>query len=188
MALKVVRIGVTGHRFLNEPEKLKSSICDAMRIIHERHPKATFELISPLSEGADQLTAECALADGKTDLVALLPMPLEKYLLEFSSEEKAEFMRLYEKHTDFILLPGDDSMENAYLSAGEYLIEHCDYLIAVWNGREERGKGGTAQVVRLAMEKKMPIAWIRGHNAIPEGVLPVVEDLPQGSVEFFNWV
>lgn len=187
MDLKVVRIGVTGHRFLSEAEEIRAAVCEAIRKIQERHTDAAFELISPLSEGADQLAAECALEVGHTDLVVLLPMPLEKYLMEFSAAAREEFMHLYEKREDCVALPGGASKENAYLNAGEYLVEHCDYLIAVWNGQEERGKGGTAQVVRLGMRKKMPIAWIRAHNAIPEGALPVVENLEQGSIAYLNW-
>lgn len=187
MKMRIMRIGISGHRFLNKPEKIRLAICEALRKIQERHADATFELISPLSEGADQLAAECALADGHTDLVVLLPMPLDKYLMEFSTASREGFIHLYEKRADLVTLPGDDTKESAYLSAGEYLVEHCDYLIAVWNGQEERGKGGTAQVVRLGMRRKMPIAWIRADNAVPEEALPVVEDLPQGSVEYLNW-
>jgi hypothetical protein len=38
------------------------------------------------------------------------------------------------------------------MNAGSWIVEHCDQLIAVWNGQQGAGLGGTADVVTLARE------------------------------------
>lgn len=187
MSSGLLRIGISGHRFMDTPALLRRSICTALKKIQEKHPGGTFQLLSPLSAGADQLAAACALEAAMMQLVVILPLPLDEYLEDFSAAERSSFMRLYEARAGCVNLPASVDRESAYLKAGETLVAHCDCLIAVWNGKEERGTGGTAQVVRMAMEKGLPIAWIRAHNAIPGGMILLDEDKEQGSIEWINF-
>lgn len=182
-----IRIGVSGHRFLEDVETLESAICEVLETIRNRHEGAEFLLYSPLAVGADQLAAQCALAQLDTHLAAVLPMPLEYYLRDFTEEQKGRFLGLYKKSEQKVELPFDGDREAAYLNSGKFILENSDYLVAVWNGREERGEGGTAQIVRLARESGKPLAWVRAHNAVPDGKIPLPEGLEQGSVSYENW-
>ncbi|MGA3159798.1 MAG: hypothetical protein ABSC77_01175 [Terracidiphilus sp.] len=46
---------------------------------------------------------------------------------------------------------------DAYAQAGRYVVDHCDVLIAVWDGKPARGRGGTAKIVQYAQEQNRPI-------------------------------
>ena len=51
----------------------------------------------------------------------------------------------------------DEVRAQAYEAAGRYVVDHCDLLIAVWDGKPARGRGGTAEIVAYAREKKRPL-------------------------------
>ncbi len=70
-----------------------------------------------------------------------------------------------------IRLPATPSAEQAYLELGRYLVTHADLLIAVWDGLPARGPGGTSDVVQMARQRQLPLAWI---NAQEAGLSPVV--------------
>ena len=183
----IFRVGVSGHRYLDDPQKVKISIKKVLHKIRSLSQETKMLVYSPLSAGADQLVAECALEEKNINLIVLLPMPIEKYLESFSIEQKEIFNSLYEKRNDVIQLPGNAEKEEAYLQAGQYLLEHCDFLIAIWNGKKEQGKGGTGQVVQIAKNAEMPIAWIRANNAIPGREVPLRGNMEQGSIEYLFW-
>jgi hypothetical protein len=46
------------------------------------------------------------------------------------------------------------------MAAGRATIAHCDLLIAIWDGRPPRGRGGTAEVVHLAVAQGTPVVHI----------------------------
>jgi hypothetical protein len=39
-------------------------------------------------------------------------------------------------------------------------VDRCDALIALWDGKKSRGRGGTAEIVGYAQEHGVPIAWV----------------------------
>jgi hypothetical protein len=43
--------------------------------------------------------------------------------------------------------------QQAFLEAGLYVADHCDCLLAVWDGQGSMGKGGTADVVEHVRSK-----------------------------------
>ena len=45
---------------------------------------------------------------------------------------------------------------------GQYVVDHCDVLIAVWDGQPARGRGGTAEIVQYAQEQNRPIIRVWG--------------------------
>ena len=55
--------------------------------------------------------------------------------------------------------------EEAFLDAGQHVVDRSDRLIAVWDGDDAQGKGGTGDVVRYARERgiEVIVVW-------PEGV------------------
>lgn len=43
---------------------------------------------------------------------------------------------------------------------GESVIDAADVLVAIWDGEEGRGPGGTAHVVELALQRMVPVIHI----------------------------
>ncbi|HEY42550.1 MAG TPA: hypothetical protein G4O11_01065 [Anaerolineae bacterium] len=157
-----ITIGVTGHRWIRETLELTSAIDQVIETILQTYSGRTFTVLSPLAEGADRVIAKRLLRHQGTKLTAILPMPLEKYLGDFSSDEsKKEFHRLLDQADKIIELSHPTSRDEAYAAAGKYILDHCDLLFAIWDGQVAQGKGGTGDIIRLARERDLPLVWIR---------------------------
>jgi hypothetical protein len=154
-------IGVTGHRWIKETPELISAIDQVIETIPQTYSGRTFTVLSPLAEGADRVASKRLLRHHGTNLTAILPMPLEEYLKDFPSDEsKMEFHRLLDQADEIIELSHSTSRDEAYAAAGRTIIDHCDLLIAIWDGQVAQGKGGTGEIVRLARERNLPLVWI----------------------------
>ena len=58
-------------------------------------------------------------------------------------------------------LPGDPANAlDAYVMTGRATVAHCDTLIAVWDGRPPRGRGGTGEVVQFALARGTAIIHV----------------------------
>ena len=183
-----IRIGVTGHRQLDEPAALQTLVKQAVDLeIESLFPEQSrrnidlvrsaattpisYRVLSPLAEGADRVVARAILAYPNGRLDAVLPLALEDYLEDFASEEsRKEFKELLGRCRKPVLLRTrriqDDRSDSggqaelrrdAYAHVGRYVVDHCDVLIAVWDGKPSRGRGGTAETVRYALEQNRPI-------------------------------
>jgi hypothetical protein len=49
---------------------------------------------------------------------------------------------------------------DAYVMTGRATVAHCDVLIAIWDGKPPRGRGGTAEVVQLALTRGTAIVHV----------------------------
>jgi hypothetical protein len=49
---------------------------------------------------------------------------------------------------------------SAHLDQARFLVRHCEVLVVVWDGKPPSGAGGTADTVRLALTRGIPIIWI----------------------------
>lgn len=178
-------IGVTGHRTLDNPKPIIAGIDRALDAIKISFSAERLVILSPLAEGADRLVAERALAIGGTKLIAILPLPIEIYQEDFqSSSSRVEFDNLLQLADEVIELPRTSKREESYRRAGEYLVAHCDVLIAIWDGLSARGPGGTAEVVELARDRNLPLAWIYAIPEISENGTTVTPDAKHGDVFF----
>ena len=160
------RIGVTGHRELADPDALRAAIRKALRGLIELLPVApaaglTPVVVSALAEGADRLVAEEILADPDARLEVPLPLSPADYEEDFKTEaSKEEFRRLLTRASAVWPAPATEDRNEAYEQAGRYMVDRCDALIALWDGEDPRGQGGTAEIVAYAQEKGVPIAWV----------------------------
>jgi hypothetical protein len=160
-----VRIGVTGHRTLRNPERIGESVGQVLADLDRRLGCTLhrYRILSPLAEGADRLVAKCVLewkGSGESATVLpprldiVLPMPEGEYFETFSSERRAESIQEFQSflaHADPPkILPKAGSRKEAYERVGQYVVQNCDVLIAVWDGKRARGKGGTAEIVEFA--------------------------------------
>jgi hypothetical protein len=171
-----VRIGVTGHRALPGEQRLRARIrevlaartrelLDPPSAREHRRSALAYTVVSSLAEGADCLVVEEVLKTANSELEAVLPLAAEDYLRDFSTRgAKARSRQLLDRARKTIVLnmadPNsglDDFREKAYEEAGRYVVDHCDLLIAVWNGMPARGRGGTAEIVSYARSIGRPL-------------------------------
>ena len=153
-----MRFGVTGHLIL--PERIVDRAMDHWR----RVLPAGAQLcgVSSLAEGADQLFAAHVLAAGGV-LEAIVPC--EHYGRSLATDSgRVRYEQLRNAAETVITLPFPEPSEEAFLAAGHAMVDRCDHLFAVWDGRPARGLGGTADVVSYARSRGRPITvlWVDG--------------------------
>jgi conflict system pore-forming effector with SLATT domain len=162
-----LRLGVVGHRTIDATPALEEVVEREVSLLLVEAGRWTktpvlLEIVSALSEGADRLVAERAMAvDPQSTLEVPLPMALEDYRRDFhSAESKAQFDRLLSRADRTVQLPARPSRNEAYHAVATYIVESCDVVLAIWDGRPERGPGGTAEVVHGARSAGLPLVWI----------------------------
>ncbi|GGT41126.1 hypothetical protein [Streptomyces purpureus] len=149
------RIGVTGHRDI--PVAAYAHVRAALLTALGGH-QGSLEALSSLAAGADQLFADLALECG-AELTVVIPSG--DYERGFTGPgELARFQLLRERATREIQLPFPCSTDEAYYAAGTYIADHCDRLLAVWDGHPARGLGGTGDIVHYARERGTPVTVI----------------------------
>jgi hypothetical protein len=174
----VLSVGITGHRLdtlppdgaATLPERIGAALklmTDTARAIHARAPDyftseaPRFDFVSPLADGADQIAAQAGFDLGYR-LHAILPFPKADYRQDLEGDAaKARFDAMIDRAETCLELPGDRSNAlEAYVMTGRATVAHCDLLIAVWDGLKARGRGGTAEVVEMAIARGKPVIHI----------------------------
>jgi hypothetical protein len=69
-----------------------------------------------------------------------------------SQDDLRHFLALRKSAAILETLNYPEPSEEAFLAAGHRVVELSDLLIAVWDGKVARGKGGTADIVGYARE------------------------------------
>lgn len=160
-------VGVTGHRDLvpDEIPGIETGIRNFFQGLVDDFPDLPLQLITPLAEGGDQIAAEVALSMG-VSLVAVLPMVQTEYERDFSSPaELEEFRRLLACCDEVIVLPpvaGDLESPYSvherglqYAQLGVFTSDHCQVLLALWDGKLGEHIGGTGHVVKYHLTGAM---------------------------------
>lgn len=151
-------IGVSGHQ--NLPEAARRHAENDIQALLARQD-TPFTGMSSLAEGADQLFAELVLtAGGRLHVV----IPSRDYETTLEGHALDTYRRLLAAAEETTRLPFDTPGEPAYHAAGNYIVEHCDLLVAVWDGHGARGLGGTGDAVAHARElgRDVLVSWPRG--------------------------
>jgi len=184
----VLSVGITGHRIEALPDDAAENIVERLRTTltelkaqalalyaREREcfadcpPRLLF--VSPLADGGDQIAAEIALDLG-FELQAILPFSRESYRSTLHDSGLARFDELICCARCVLELPGrlDDQLR-AFVMSGRATVAHCDILLALWDGLPPRGRGGTGEVVHIALTRGTPIAHIPVDPAIAPRLL-----------------
>jgi hypothetical protein len=180
-------IGVTGHRFLADLERLTAGVEAALRRIARASPHGPLTVISPLAEGADRLVAHLVLARPGSQLIVPLPLPQSDYMTDFeSTTSREEFLHLLAQADEVVTLPPASNRDQAYAAAGRYVLEHSEMLIAIWDGKPAQGVAGTSEIVAQARARRLPLAWIHAGNRLPGTDIPTSLGSEQGKVTFEN--
>jgi hypothetical protein len=194
-----LRIGVSGHRVppklpaQAEPplrallDRILATIVETARNVESDHPggqfansASEFVIVSSLAEGSDRIVAEAGLAAGY-GLEAVLPFVRAEYARDFeTTQSRTAFEQLLARAAAVFELDGAaDERPRAYEAAGFVMLANIDLLIAIWDGEEATGVGGTAQIVSRAIADGIPVIRIDPqHPSAMQLSWSRTEDLP----------
>lgn len=179
-------IGVAGHRphALDglDDARIRDQVHDVLLLLSRLNPHAS--LISPIAEGADRLVAREALELGMP-LTCLLPFERDLYRKDFTSRESIdEYEDLLRRAQCVRELPGvhgtSAERDTAYVAVSDAMLDQIELLIALWDGNESRGIGGTADTVHAALARGIPVIWIQADPPHDTCLLGLV---PQGGIK-----
>jgi hypothetical protein len=152
----VTALGVTGHQSIPPAacDFVVNAVQDMLRDVDS--PLCAF---TSLAAGADQLVAiELMRAGGRLHVI----LPSRDYEQTFTEEEDlARYRSLLEAADTVTELDYAKPSEAAFLAAGMSVVDNCEVLIAVWDGKPARGVGGTADIVWYARDTgtAVSIVW-----------------------------
>ncbi|NGY65944.1 hypothetical protein G7043_44365 [Lentzea sp. NEAU-D13] len=151
-------IGVSGHQHL--PTAARAHAERDIRVLFDRQTEPAVGM-SSLAAGADQLFAQVVLGAGCA-LHAVIPAADYEHTLTGAAQDN--YRRLLIASAQVTRLDFEHAGETAYYSAGRFIVDHCDLLVAVWDGEPARGLGGTADVVAKAREvgREVLVVWPQG--------------------------
>jgi hypothetical protein len=162
-----LRLGITGHRNLRDElevghaiHRLLDRINDTLN--HQHVTPLSWTVVSALASGADRLFAERVLEDRRGRLEVVTPFPVSEYIKDFDpGTDRGQFDRLLARASQLDQLAGDreSARDAAYLRAGEHVVDTCEIVVAVWDGRPSSG-GGTGDVVEYAVRRERIVIWI----------------------------
>jgi hypothetical protein len=161
----VIRIGITGHIRLQPSSG--GAIYTALVALLRTYPAV--HGVTCLAEGSDRLFVD-AIRDCAGTYEVVLPQPpgtsrrVDRTLRGFL--RRAVRVRK-------VRVPG--APEKAYAAASREMLDRSEILIAVWDGVESGGPGGTADTVARARAegKEVVVIW-------PEGAERAAEPAPAG--------
>lgn len=190
-----LRLGVTGHRDLRDELKVVHAIERLLDLINgilgqQRSAPLTWTGVSALARGADQLFAEVVLERMLGRLEVVTPFPVSEYGKDFDAgRDREEFDRLLLRASQVDQLAGDRKAgpETAYLRVGERVVDRCEILVAIWDGRPSAG-GGTGDVVEYAVKRERTVLWIDSDGPdVPPRVIRTVEYGKDGRLTAGSW-
>ena len=156
-------LGCTGHIDLSrikdfDEQALKERIRSYLQNLCTSY---VVELYSGLAFGADCLFAEEAFSCG-AKVHAVLPCPAEEFAAE-QPDGGVLFHRLIVKAQSVIFA---ENAKERYVGVSEYIVNQCDELLAIWDGKElpltddsgrSVNRGGTYHTILLAEKAGKPV-------------------------------
>lgn len=151
-------VGATGHQEI--PPPAEADIVAGVNYVLRSQPAGLVAICS-LAVGTDQLVAQAVLdIGGALDVV----IPCERYDETFNGADLVRFRQLLGRARRIETLRHPAPTEEAFLDAGRRVVDHCELLVAVWDGEAADGLGGTGDVVDYARSvgRKIVIIWPQG--------------------------
>lgn len=153
----MIRIAVSGHRGLST--KVAALVSAGIEAELRQLAPAGSDLvgISCLADGADQIFATAVLNHGG-ELEVIVPA--EAYRDGLPEVVRSRYDEFCRRASRVHRRPYRESNGDAHMAAGRFMVDRADHLIAVWDGLPARGYGGTADVVRYARERGVPVTVV----------------------------
>jgi len=165
-----LRIGVVGHRWLEDDPRARNAVRDAVAGIWASCSNLTTEnttvgltVVSALAEGADRLVTDVGLTLGAR-IETILPVASADYEQDFASDASRFQFRALLAAAHVTIVGPQDGREEAYLEAGKLVVDRSDVLLAIWDGKGARGTGGTAEIIEYADACATPVRWLEAQR------------------------
>lgn len=161
-----VRVAVSGHRDPACSDELLAAVGNQLESIRRQFPSSDvtpvrFTVLSSLAEGADRLVVEetrTRFGEDAVELHAVLPLPVDAYLEDFGEpESRTQFLELLHSAHEVTHIAPTRDRDAAYEHAGRWVVDHSDVLIALWDGHQASGRGGTAEIACYARDRGIPV-------------------------------
>lgn len=154
-----MKVGITGHQNLGSIQQYNSISSKLKQIISEYPVTCGYTC---LAKGADQLFAEI-LIQAKIPFYAVIPS--NEYESTFTDKESFEkYEALLQNANHKKILSFNKPGEKAFYAAGKYVADSSDLLIAIWNGEESKGLGGTADIVEYCLSLNKEVLHLNSNN------------------------
>jgi hypothetical protein len=141
-----MKIGITGHRHLGDPTT-QHSVREKLESLIRKHARPGDEALSGMAIGADHIFAEVALA---AELRLHAVIAGRGYETTFAPGDEREAVEaLMRKASDITTVDFSEPSEAAFEAVGQRIVDHCDILVAVWDGKPARGRGGTGTSLHM---------------------------------------
>ncbi|MSU71859.1 MAG: hypothetical protein EXS43_05900 [Opitutus sp.] len=151
-------VGFTGHRQLENQARVEHALLEVLAGLRSEQGVEWLAL-SSIAVGSDMVFARTALRLG-LGWEAVLPMPPVEFRHDFADEEWRGVETLLAEAEQVRVIGERSQRDDSYLDCGMETVNHCDLLLAVWDGAPARGRGGTAEIVAYAREMGRPIIII----------------------------
>ena len=154
-------LGVTGHRdfSVENEEKLNKQVDSLLEELRVALGAFPLTVACGLADGADRLVVHRALAKG-IPVRAILPMPRQYYIQDFSPESVQEFEALLANENVSVIelplppnVPASELRETgairdqSYAYLRDWLVQRSNLILGLWDGGMARPKGGTTDVL-----------------------------------------
>ncbi len=188
----MLKICITGHRDLVNMKSVKTDIINSLKYFKQIDNNLI--AISAVAAGADILFADAALSL-QIPLQVILPFDLDEYKKDFSGPDLHSLERILHQTTYKIVQEGDiknpETRNKAYLETGQMMVEDSDIVLAVWDGKQAAGTGGTGDIVTYAISKKKELHVIkvirkshRGELTEPDEILETFDKLDREAIKY----
>ncbi len=151
-------VGFSGHRKLADPAGVERVLRNVLASL-SAESDVEWLALSSLAAGSDMLFARTALRVG-LGWEAVLPLPPAEFRRDFADAEWREVEELLGEAEHVGVVSERSQRDDSYLDCGMETVNHCDVLVAVWDGEPARGRGGTAEIVAYARDLGRPLIII----------------------------
>ena len=151
-----MRIGITGHQRLEDPASwawVQHQVDQFLGTV-----MAPLVGISSLAAGADQLFAGLVLRHGGALEVVIPFANYERTLAE--DRDRSEFARLFRLATRTETLEGHLTDQDAYVAAGNRVVDLSEMMVAVWDHKPPAGPGGTADAIKYCLQRRKRVVHL----------------------------
>jgi len=150
-------VGFSGHRQIANEKATAESIRAALDDLAAKH--GPIVAISSLANGSDALFLT-EVSRRNIPFLLILPFPKSRFQKDFQPEEWQRVTPLMERASHIEEVSGADSDNEAYMETGVRVVDHADVLVAVWDGKQPKGFGGTGDVVAYCRALDKPLEWL----------------------------
>jgi hypothetical protein len=151
----VLPVGFTGHRRLADEAAARAVLHDFLREYKASTAAIVYGVCSAAA-GGDLLFAESCL-ELDISLRVLLPMAADEFRKDFDAETWARVVHVLARAMSVEVTGERGERSELYYECGIRTVQQCRLLVALWDGQQARGVGGTAEIVEFADNIGRPV-------------------------------